>query len=377
MKSSNSWVVAGKLGFTALAILLSLRSPANATFPEEVPNPMSLLRGVEEARAAISAGRIDWTVKHQDSMQPQAGVHIRRVEVAMDGLKRRFDQYERVLMIDGTKPGAKDADRELKARGGDEEAFVRAGLGEFKHVHIGSAFDGERYMQYSKDLGAYILDPHKGSIEYLFDPRVYGLTFWYTLDDTVTGILGYREAKSVATISREVVGERSAWHVLVIDKSDRERHFWIDPSDFRVLKSEIRSRFSKTTSDCTFDDHSAYPQLPTEVILRAYDRNQKLRSTTTFHVDRAVVGSVDSAGWTLAGLGMPLGQSMFDNRIRKDAGNFDGRGLTEGVIPAIEKGRALENRKMTWLFVLVGLIGLAVVAAILVKKRNLLREGEA
>ncbi len=341
------------------------------------PDPRVLLQGMENARLHIPSGRIEWEVIYLDKRHPKAGESRKRLIVVFEGDKRRFDQYQRILWIDGTKPNAALANNKLEAMGRDSEAFVRAGLGQFKDVHIRSAYDGAQYMQYNEEMGAYIRDVTKGSADYAFDPRIMGMSVWYDLNTSVSSAIGHRDAKSIEMVGPEEVGGHRTWHVRLLDKSDRERHFWIeDKEGFRVHKCELRSQYQHLTTEPEYAELGMDQPLPIRVVVRDYDRDGKsLVGEVTFVQKQAKFGiTVDPKAWTLAGLGLPIGISVSDERINRGIGHWDGEGLTPNLPDAIQKGHAARWKPLHWGMAVTGLIALAALAAVFVRRRNLLRE---
>lgn len=376
-----STIASGRLGVRSgalvVAVAVSIASPAS-TFGAK-PDPRSLLQGVEATRLGILPGRIEWELTDIDFRHPKAGPSRTRLVVVFDGDKRRYDQYLRILWIDGPKTGGGDLGfKKLEAMGGDGEAFVRAGLGEWKDVHIRSAFDGSQFMQYNKEMGAYVRDVSKGSADYAFDPRVMGLSCWYDLNATVPGCLGYRDAKSVKLVAPESVSGHPTWHVLVVDKSDRERHFWIeDTQGFRVRKFELRSEYQHETTISEYDERGGNNILPTRVVDRDYGRaGNSLEREQTFVQKSAEFGIIpDPKAWTLAGLEIPVGEAVIDEKIRRVVGHWDGDGLTADFLEAKRKGAAARWWPLHWGMVVTGGIILAALTAVVVQRRGLLRRG--
>ncbi len=337
------------------------------------PDPRAIIQGVENARLAIPSGRMEWELDSRDYSQPKSGVDRTRLVVVFDGGKRRFDQYQRIVWYDGTKPGSADAYKKLRAMGGDREEFVRAGLGEFKDVHVRSAFDDSQFMQYNKEMGAFIRDPSQGSVDYVFDPRIMGISVWYDLKSDVPGVLGYRDAKSITMVGAESIGGKPTWHVLIVDKSDRGRHFWVDDRDFRVYKVELRSKYQHYVSLPEYDDRAEFRALPARVILREYGRDGTLNDEKTFTLKNAKEGPVDPKNWTLAGLGIPLGEMVIDERIHRVVGHWDGDALNPSFTAAMQKGEAARWKPLHWGMVVTGGVVLAVLAAVVARRKNWLR----
>ena len=93
---------------------------------------------------------------------------------------------------------------------------------------------------------------------------------------------------------------------------------------------------------------------------------------TTMTLDKAQdIVTVAPGAWTLAGMGMPLGEMVINEQIHKVIGHFDGEGMTPSVIDAIAKSKAAQWKPMHWGMIGTGLIALVVLAEYLVHRRNL------
>ena len=339
------------------------------------PDPVALLQGVEAARAKVRSGRMEMRLVEAKPKLSNPGETIVRLNVSFEGVNRRMDQYQRSLFIDGGNPTTTAVnEKKLRAMGEDREAFVAAGLGHWKDTHVRSAYDGAQLMQYSEDLGAYVKDASKGTPDYVFDPRILGISTQYLISKTVPIFLAHHDAKSVSMVGAEELDGHRTWHVRVVGKNDQDRHFWIENSaDFKVRKSESISRNSKSTVTARYLEDQTIG-LPKWVELREYDRDDTLSRVVTITVEKAEYNvSVDPKQWTLAGLGMPLGEMVIDQRIHRVVGHFDGEGLTPQLPEAIRKGKAARWAPMYWALAVAGLAGLAVVAAVVVHRLNLLR----
>ena len=160
---------------------------------DDLPDPRVLLQGVEDARLALASGSFDCEIVHSIPVGTKVSPRIVRLSVLFEGDNRRFDQFERILLIDGSDPiRAAAARKKFDAMCRDQESFARAGLGSLRNEHIRSAYDGTAILQYGKSLGASINDPEAGSSNYVFDPRILGISHTYTLGSTVTNSLAFR-----------------------------------------------------------------------------------------------------------------------------------------------------------------------------------------
>ena len=365
-RSERRWIL------FLIAILISSSAHAQAI----PPDPVVLLRGVESTREKIRSGWLEMTLMVSKPRLPKRGNSSTHLIASFEGINRRIDQYQRSLFIDGRTPVASEAnEKKLRAMSEDREAFVAAGLGHWKDTHVRSAYDGAQLMQYSEDLGAYVKDPSKGSADYVFDPRTLGITVWYNIDTTVANYLSEDQAKSITLVGPEELDGHRTWHVQIVDQYDQNKHLWIENSeDFKVFKSELIGNYSKLSTTCRYDGSWKKVGMPNWIETREYDGTGTLSEVIKITVDKAEFNRpVDPKQWTLAGLGSPLGKMVIDQRIHRVVGHFDGEGLTPQLPEAIRKGKAARWAPMYWALAVAGLAGLAVVAAVVVHRRNLLR----
>ncbi len=347
---------------------------------DQAPDPLALLRGVEAARQRCRSGRLEMSVRTSFPQTPKRSKIDYRLAAAFDGVSQRYDQYQKVVI---TKPsGSNDVEtqvRQLESMDGDLDAFVRAGQGTFKDVHVRSAFDGIQFMQYSEDMGAYVKDVTKGTPDFIFDPRTLGLSVWCDINKSVADCLAYRQAKSITLVGREPISDVNCWHVHVVDSYGQNRHFWVgdDPS-FRVYKCSFLAYGQRLEATSSYGEPGVDRTVPESVLTRKFDRSGQVDRLTEITVIKAEYNvAVDPKLWTLAGLGMPLGEMVIDERIHRVAGHFDGQGLTPRLPDAIRKGREAQLRPLHWGMVMTGLVLLTVLVAVVIKRRNWLREGEA
>jgi peroxiredoxin len=328
--------------FTTLVVIPA--NGADQASQEKQPDPLELLKMVAQARQQIVSGEISFDVFTHFSDRPLDGTNVVRLEVVFDGEKRRFKQsgreYAYVLM--GPTAG-EVTDAKRKELGLDKEAAVRAGLLTGFESRYVTAYDGNRLLRYwSANRDTVIDDPDKGSLSYVFDPRVLGLTPSPSVTDSVESCLAYGRAEAVQLLIKESVEGTPAWHVRVTyPKSIAHFDFWIDVNQSSHV---VKCEFNGNTVISRFDAAHPDDPIPTEVdfvcfygLERTRTDQTILRRTARYNVP------VDPTSWTLAGLDMPVGTEVLDNRISRGIGYWDGSGLSENP-PRSRSPRGGEHR---------------------------------
>jgi len=361
-------------------ICLAVLSPKRTGAGDLKPDPIALLRGVEELRRNCQSGKLEFTVKTTSPTNPKSTSSNTRLVAAFDGANRRYDQFQRIVWTKpGNRHGAENDLQRLNQMGGDVEAFVRAGYGEFENVHIRSCFDGVQFMQYTEKMGAYIRDQKQGTPDFVFDPRILGISINFGINSTIANSLFYEKAMAASLVGREAINGKTTWHAHVLDLNGEDRDYWIQDDDtFHVLKYCKRASYENVETVSTYNEQANWP-LPEKVVNREFDmKTGEVTLQTEVTITKADFGTaVDPKLWTLAGLGMPLGKLVIDERIHKVVGYFDGQGLTPDHSGAVKKGREAEKRPLRWVVAVSGLTTLAVVAAVVIKRRGWLRAREA
>ena len=102
-------------------------------------------------------------------------------------------------------------------------------------------FDGKKILHYDGGNSVTIRDLHDTTADYLFDPRLLGITADFVCGQTLDDVLPYRVATSLPTVGRERVGDRPTWHVRLADTNTYNRRIdmWVDEErNFRVYRYE-------------------------------------------------------------------------------------------------------------------------------------------
>jgi hypothetical protein len=259
------------------------------------PDPVVLLQGVEEARLQIPPSRLHLQLLYTNSVGPG----MQDVEIEFDREKRRYIQND-------------SKDRQL--------------------------FNGSNCISFMGSSQVNIRDLGGPDINYLFDPRLLGITTTYMPKGTIEKAVRYRNAKKVELVGPEQVQGKSAWHVRVIDEYDQQDDFWIDPDrDFAVYRSDtaIGSQINSTRS---YYDEKIYKWLPSrvETVYRIGPDGPITsgRVITILHAEVPV--KLPDSTWTIAGVQPSIGTPVFDVRRNVLMGYWNGTSLSRTPVTPSE-----------------------------------------
>src|SRR6185295_3851764 len=139
-------------------------------------------------------------------------------------------------------------------------------------------------------------------------PRCLGLRTWLSAEDTVESCLALRHPKAVTLMGKDFVEGDPAWHVRVKNKYDDTFDFWIDAAHQERL---LRHAHGKDVATSRYDDGKA---IPTEVVTTEYHQGKLLTRNRYVRSNAELNLPIDSTLWTLAGLGIPVGTTVSDDR---------------------------------------------------------------
>lgn len=197
---------------------------------------------------------------------------------------------------------------------------------------VRSHFDGELVTQFDGDKSTTIFNPDKGSIYYLFDPRVLGAVSYYSIGMTIERQLAYEKAKKVELIGAETKDDTPTWHVRVLDEYDQQLDLWIDArKNGRALRNEFKLGRSNNVTISQYAENDEKSVFPKSVKTSSY-RDNKLGMTHSITIEKVqldVMPSLDT--WSLAGLKMPVGTPVVDLRIKQRIGYWNGNGLSQNL----------------------------------------------
>lgn len=309
------------------------------------PDPVALLRGVEQSRVALH-GRLRATHVAEDSANRSPKAE-HTLEIEFDGVKRRFTQRQD-MFVGKTDKSKAELERQFDALGRDPHAAAKAGLGKVESVLSRSVYDGVQYAVYSDRGGAYIRQPLRGQTSPCFDLRTLGITQVLIVTIKLEDCINLKPDSHISLVGEEVVAGRPTWHVKSTSpKGIIQQHYWVeDRAPFRVHKYMHIVANEKMTTTVTslseFDSKDDQNPLPLKVVSeRSMTANPKFvqRVTVTVH-EADYRARPDPTVFGLEGLDMPPGQMIIDDRVNQVAGYWGGGKVSEARQDALQAAAA-------------------------------------
>jgi hypothetical protein len=311
------------------------------------PDPVVLLRGVEESRRAIRTGKLElsWSVKQLiPYFVPGDPAHL---HVQFDGDRRTYSQFARVVVLNTKKPDDGPALFAKQKEMNDNEAFVRAGFGRWEDTNVRSAWDGNNLCQYGENYRSGYVSARGGTIEFVADPRLLGIGD-VTISSTFETQLPYQTAKEIKLDGAEDLLGISTYHVSLKPHPEVEFHYWVEESKgFRLHRFEYRASYRVAVTESTF---SGDGPIPSRVTTKTYLHDKRLSREQLLEVRHAEPNvSVDPNVGKIESLGIPAGTEINDERILKRIGYWDGEKVVDDYNTAMENARtrlvAAERRR--------------------------------
>ena len=212
----------------------SAAASANAGKDEAV----ATLKAVEEARQKVLHGTLTLKIRYR------SGSDERRSRYFVSFLKERvrFDQIE---------PGP-----DLTIGVFDGRTVI--------------SFDGERSVTLDSPQG------DSKTADSLYDPRMLGISPTYKISRTLRKCLAYEDARSVAMVGPEKLGDIDVVHIHIVDAYGQGVDFWVDREHgFRVMKSAFHN--GGNTYQTSVSTYKEGDVLPSEVVQTWTDANGEPR----------------------------------------------------------------------------------------------------
>jgi len=297
------------------------------------PDPVQLLHGILRARLKIHSGTVELRHVREGYEHGHKNTTESRMTALFDGRKLRFEATGQEFAYAYAEDENKQNDIRGRADSLGHEAAVQAGLMEAKQIHTLDIYNDGLFYCYRDEGHTYGITSiaTNRSWALMFDPRDIGLSDYWELD-AASEVLAANDKILADKLKTELVGAENlegvpVWHVRI--KTDFEPFdYWIDQEHpARLLQMTIglnliKSRYSETDLN---------DPLPVEITNLEF-QNGALAYTirmTCIWKDRNQV--VDPELFTLAGMGMPIGTQVNDNRKHIILGYWTGSGLTENL----------------------------------------------
>lgn len=271
----------------ALCLLVMSVSLSAYRCNADSPDPMVLLQGVEQSRLQIPASRLTAEMVYTNSLASVS----KQLVVEFDGNKRRYISSE-------TKSG--------------------------------DLFDGSQAICFDGKNSVTLRDTSDATANYLFDPRLLGITTTYSWGETIETAVPYQNVKKIELIGSEQIDGLPVWHVRLIDSYDQQINLWIDSDHgFKVYRYNF-SIFGETNSTLSYYENPNYPWLPSRVETSYRSgTNGSILSGRTISILKAEKAKLPENIWTIAGVQPSVGAAVSDLRIKQRIGYWNGHGLSQ------------------------------------------------
>lgn len=254
-----------------------------------LPDATTLLQGVESARLQIPPSRLRMLAVYRSA-----------INTAEPELLVEFD--------------------------GDRRHYAKSRVG----LVVQSIFNGSEVSQFDGVNSVTINDRSRPNAEYLFDPRLFGITTTYSWNGSIAEALPYRNASKIELVGREEIGDKPTWHVRVVDSYKQQIDLWIDDKNgFQVYRYDFSTpEGTAHSSTKSFFDEHIYPWLPSRIETKEFDAKHELTLQREFLILGAETNvNLPESTWTLAGLKPSIGATVTDLRIKQRIGYWDGTSL--------------------------------------------------
>jgi hypothetical protein len=267
------------------------------------------------------------------------------------------------------KPGEQDPWKQLEAIGWDTRRGLELGLGKIADVRAVDIYDGSRILRKATKESATIRAATSDESEYSFDPRIFKLSRTFSVEDTLDSALSMVNVKEHRTIGREEVRGASTWHVVGSWRPEDPKrtgfvdfHYWIeDIAPFRVHRFEYWGGLDRTVHSTERTEMHFEGECPFPALTEQYSSSTGSESKVIWRVEKAhLKKKPDPSIFTLAGLGLELGEEVVDRPGKQSAGFWDGKGLVKSPSEIVKPlPRPPDAPPYDWLSILLVAVALA------------------
>jgi len=336
---------------TSTQILPLTTAPTvDATATPTEPDPLKLLKGVAQARLRIHSGTLEFQYSLERTRNGFPEKNQTRFVILFDGPKLRFESFGREYAYAFDADEAKQAEIIKHADSMNRESAISAGYTKPFASHHTMVREGDVvYNLWQTDdqrPSTTICAITNGFNGYIFDPRCLGLTTFLNVDSSVTKHLGFTRAEF---LGEENVDGVPAYHVRIQFPNGEPLDYWMEKARPERL---LQHTYGLDIVKSTYDESNPRDPIPVEV--NAVDfRNGRVAYTTKYtRVSAQYNVPVDPVNFTLAGLGMPIGTDVSDDRIMRRIGYWTGSGLSDDL-PSKKATNAPPAPKLDELFTIL------------------------
>ncbi len=365
----------------ALFLLICSTSLSNAAGVDE--RALAMLRGAEQSRRALRAG--EGKLKITAVRGKQSETHAIDFQFRED--MRTFFQTSDILVIPPEHASIADRIQVM-----DPAEKIAKGYAFPKVQEIRTAWAGDVFHLFWKGHPSATTKPvSRGPSNFLFDPRLLGVSTDLSAKTPFGMYFGYQNCKEATVVGRETIRGVETWHLKVLTSIDSRLEYWIeDRADFRVHR--VLWDFQKLPLvriiESVYDPQAPNDVIPKSMAIQEFGARKgeepKLTSTITVDVERIEFKTPAKEPGTIASLDLPTGTRVDDERTDKVVGYWDGTKIVKdrptNVASKPESDRPKSEEVGTggrnlWIGVSALAALLVIVAYAIVKSRRTGREG--
>jgi RNA polymerase sigma factor (sigma-70 family) len=294
---------------------------------EALPDPVKLLQGIIQARQQIHSGSAEFQYSVDRFSNGRTETRQLRFLASFDDSKLRFESFGTEYSYTYDEDEDKQKDISTRADSMDKESAVRAGLLKPFPSHHTMISDGTAFYDFwqTGDSSPYvsIRAVTNGTANYIFDPRCIGIAMRLGLGTSVESLL---YTKGAELVGEDNLDGNPAYHVRVKLPWGGTMEYWIDKDHpERLLQLTDGHDILKSK----YDESNLADPIPVEVDATNF-RNGVLSDTSRLLCSNKSYNTpVGAESFTLAGLGLPVGTPVNDDRIYRRIGYWTGSGLSE------------------------------------------------